>query len=138
MADIQLTGVYSQIQRRFGVAGAGLTRFEEDFISAANSSIARINADADLETRIPPIGSTGDTVALDDAYVHVLLASITFEMCGLGQRPAKGDEANIDRLEARLPGLIDSIRSDIMNRAQDADVDDEESRVGLGALNASE
>lgn len=134
MANINLAGVYLQMQRRFTVEGAGLGRFEEDFIAGVNSATRIINRRADLAVRIDMVDGPDKTIALDDAYLDVLMDITAVYMARLGQRPAHGDEANMIKTEADVPDLINSIRQDLINRAQEADADDTVSRVGLGAL----
>ena len=134
MANIELTGVYRQMQRRFSVEGAGLTRFEEDFIASVNMATRRINKDADLETRIDMVTATTDTVGLDDAYLDVLFEVAAVYMAKMGQRPARGDEEDMVKSENDIPMMINSIRRDILNRAQAADTDDTAMLVGLGGL----
>jgi len=134
MANIQLQGVYQALQRRFSVEGAGLDRFESDFLDSVNYATRDINRRCDLSTRIDMIASITDTVALSDEYLDVLARVVAVNMMDFGQRPSAGEEAGMEADKQSLPVLIDSIRSDILNQAIAADTDDESDYVALGGL----
>ena len=133
MANIQLAGVYRLMQSRFNTEGTGSTRFEDDFINATNLATRRINRDATLATRIELIANTDDEVALSDEYLDVLCEIIAFFLIGLGQRPARGDEAVIPK-ESEITLKAYAIGRDIRQQAQEADTDDESDFTALGAL----
>ena len=135
MADISLQTLYEQKSREFNVQGAGLTRFESDFLNATNRAINRINRDADLEDEISAVSGIEDTVTgLDEEYEDVLSDGISLYLCFAGQRPAKGAETQVGLLEARFVEGISSIFYKIINDVQNEDSDDETSIIGLGAL----
>lgn len=133
MADIQLSSVYRYIKSRFNTEGAGLTRFEEDFLDSVNLATRRINREADLETRISMVSDPNEELDLSDEYLDVLCQCISYYLTDMGQRPARGDEARIPT-EADITRLINGIRRDIQAQAQEADTDDTSDFVALGGL----
>lgn len=136
MADIVLRGVYEQKSREFKTQGAGLINFENDFLTATNRAINRINRDANLETEISAISGIEDTVTgLDEKYEDVLSDGISLYLLFAGQRPAKGAENQVGQLEARFVEGISSIFIKIINDLSDADEDDDTtSIIGAGIL----
>jgi len=133
MADISINGLYKAMQNQF--KAGGVTRFDTDFVTCVNRGIARINRQADLETRIPSINDTTGTISLDETYEDVLADLTSLNLMKAGQRPSKGMEDFVSLYAAGLDDRIDDIRQDILNQAVDADTDDETDFVGLGALN---
>ena len=71
MANIRLTGLYDQKQREFSTQGAGLERFEKDFIDSVNYACKRISLEADLESAIAEIDNTEATLGLDLSLIHI-------------------------------------------------------------------
>ena len=136
MANISLAGFIGQKRRAFRTVGIDLVRFESDVIDAINRACRRINRDADLETRITYVNQGDTTIALDEDYEDVLSDAVDINLIDMGSRPAKGFEVPYTEAKRALPEQIDSIRSDILNRAVEADTDDETSFVGVGAQNA--
>lgn len=135
MADIQLAGIYDSKKDEFGTMGAGISRFQTDFIDATNRSINRINRKADLSSRISRISKTEDSVTLDEKYEDVLSDGITLYLIHAGRRPAKNAETLVNIVQSRFLDGIDEIRQDIMNLASTSDTsDDTTDLVGLGAL----
>ena len=136
MADIELSGLFQQKQREFKLEGAGLTRFTNDFIDAVNRSTKRINREANLETPISTIADTDDTVTgLDDKYEDVLSHLVSLNLLNIGQRPAKGGELEIPKMESEASDLISGIYFDLLNDQMAADADDESTDIiGLGHL----
>ena len=134
MADIILTLLFEQKKREFRTQGQGSDRFRADFLEAVNRSGRRINVDADLATRITQVNSVEGTVALDEAYEHVLSNLVTINLIHMGQKPSPGTDIDYQQLVRQLPEQIDSIRQDKINVAQEADTDDETDFIGLGAL----
>ena len=136
MADIQLSGFFQQKQREFKLEGAGLTRFTSDFIDAVNRSTKRINREANLETPISAVANTDDPVTgLDEKYEDVLSHLVSLNLLQIGQRPAKGGELEIPKMESDASVLIAGIYFDLINEDQDADTDDDTTDIiGLGHL----
>lgn len=132
MADIELKGLYDQKAREFATQGMGGTRFASDFVDAVNRAIRRINRDANLETPIDTIANTEGTIGLDDAYEDVLSALVTVNLIDCGHRIANDKVRDYDRLKAEIPGLIDSIRRDLLNAENDEDSDD--GVIGIGVV----
>ena len=135
MADIDLGALKTQKEREFGTRGAGLTRFDEDFIDAANRAIRRINRDADLDTEISEISTSEGTMDLDSAYEDVVSDGISFYMMLMGRRPAKNAEPLIKSTEDRFIAGIWGIASDLRNELSVSDTDDDTyDIIGLGKL----
>lgn len=135
MANIVLSGLYSQFQREFNTVGQDSTRFKQDFIDAVNYSTQMMNVLADLETRISSASNTDDTIALDQKYTYVLQIGIRLQLMQMGRRPPKDSNAMVGSLEDRFRNAISMMATDLINARQDADPDDEsDSIVGLGYL----
>lgn len=136
MADIALRALYDQKAREFGTQGAGLARFDADFIDATNRAINRINRGADLSTRITRVDDLNDEVTgLDEDYEDVLSDGISLNLMLMGRRPPKGAEAIIQVLESRFSGGIAEIFFENINDQQNADTDDDTYDIfGLGKL----
>jgi len=134
MANIRLTGVFSQKSREFSTQGSGLERFEQDFVDAVNYACKRISLEANLETAISEVTSIQDTLGLDDAYTHILSDGITLYLMDFGQRPAKGAEANRTAIENRFVQGISLIYQAVKNSAQEGDGYEDTDVIGLGAL----
>lgn len=132
MADISLKGLFDQKQREFAVQGAGGSRFASDFVDSVNRAIRRINRDANLETPITAVANTEGSIALDEAYEDVLSAIVTVNLIDCGHRIANDKVRDYDRLKSEIPGLIDSIRRDLLNADNDLDSDD--GVIGLGVV----
>ena len=130
MANIQIKGLYEQKKREFSCQGAGLQRFDSDFIDAVNRSIRAINRKADLATPVVTIATTEGTILLDAAYEDVLSALVTRRLMDCGQRPQKPDDYQYVRLLNEESDLIDSIRQSLLNAEQDSDTD--AGVIGLG------
>ena len=114
MANIQGDALYDQKEREFKMEGAGSRRFQLDYLSALNRSIAKININADLATRIDQVTSRTDEIGLDLKYEYILSRSITRELALNGQSVRKGAEGLIPSDEEIL-NLIDEMRQDIEN-----------------------
>ena len=134
MADLNLEPLFNQKKREFNTMGAGSTRFEDDFLVCTNRAINVINRRADLETPIARINVKEDDVNLDYKYEDVLSDGISMFMVSAGQRPAKGFETILKDVSQRFSDGVDSIRYDIINKAQAADTDDESNFANLGGL----
>jgi len=133
MANISVNRLYSSMQTRFNTTG--VEGFPEKFTNALRQAVGRINVGADLESRITvPVANEG-TIALDETYEYVVINLLIIQLwiAGLGIRK-DDDGAFIAQLLRNAPEDIDMIRQDILNQARDADDDDEDSLVGLGAL----
>jgi hypothetical protein len=135
VANIPITGVFNYMKSRFNTDGNGSLRFEEDFINAVNMATRRINRDADLATRISMVADSGDEIELSDEYFDVVCELTAYYLQGMGQRPARGDEATLPK-EEDIKFMVNSIRRDITTRAIAADTNDESDFVGLGGLGA--
>ena len=135
MADINLTGVASQLARRFKQPGSGTVRFQQDLIDATNDALRRINRNADLETRVSSVTKMeGTLTGMDEAYTDVLVDLITVNLIEQGQRPLARMETEVARMKRTMDFRIDEIRWDILNQAQNDDTDNEVDFVGLGAV----
>lgn len=121
MANIQLTPLYEQKQREFNVQGAGLSRFEQDFIVATNRAINEMNRSADLSTRITRITETEDEVALDEKYEDVISIGISYHLHLMGQRASKGSESLIPIFKGDFLAGIQGMYYDLKNLAYTAD-----------------
>jgi len=130
MADLQTTNLYAQKQREFGTRGAGLARFDEDFIDAANRAIIQMNRWANLATAVSEIATTEATVTgLDDKYEDVLSDGLSFHLLKMGRRPPKDAEALVKQFHDDFADGVASMYSDLKNISQDAD--DENDSIGL-------
>ena len=138
MADISLSGVSQQLERRFKQQGNGLRRFAQDAVDAVNHGIRAINRGANLETRLSTVVSLdGTTVTgLHSDYTDILVDIATLNLIEQGQRPSKGYEQDVIRLRVSMEYRIDDIRTDILNQAIDADTDNESDFVALGGVGA--
>ena len=134
MANIDLTALEDQKKRQFATAGSGGDRFTKDFVDSVNESTSMISVRCDLETRIPKIQSPADIIQLSDEYLHVLSHLVTIGLIEKGQRPARGQEVEYESAKRQAPRLIDQIRWDIQNQAQEADTDDTSDFAALGGL----
>jgi len=135
MADIVLSGIYSQKQQQFAVQGASSSRFEADFIDATNRAIGEINVGADLATRAARVTSpTGTVTNLDVAYEFVLSEGITVHLILNGWKLNRRETMDFQKLKQSFEDGIDMIRQDIMNIAIAADTEDETDFAQLGAL----
>ena len=134
MANIDLRAFTDQKKREFSVAGQGSTRWEQDVVDAINAATRLINQRCDLSTRIVLIDSLEDSIGLSDEYINVLSHLVTVELIERGQRPARGQEGEYEVLKRQVPRVVDYVRSDILNQAQEADTDDESDYVALGGL----
>jgi len=132
MADIDLKELFQQKQREFGTEGSGITRFENDFVSAVNYATSRISRQADLETRIAKVTKPEGDVDLSDEYEDVLADLATLRLIQFGHRMRDKD---FDTREIRetMDRRIDSIRQSILNQAVESDTDNESDFIGLGA-----
>jgi len=133
MANILVRPLYEQKQREFGVAGASLTRFQDDFIAAVNRAVNEINRRADLETRLTRITSLEGSVALDEKYEDVLSTGVSLNLHLMGSRPSKGAEQLVPMLERRFIDGISDMYYDLFNLREDADSDDE--IIGIAGMN---
>lgn len=134
MSNINVLALYQQKQREFSCEGAGLVRFQNDFVSATNRAIRRINLDADLSSPIAEISDVNPSsvIGLDTAYEQIVSDIITVELIKMGQRPQRKEfELTYKNLVESLPEQIDMIRSKILNEEQDADTDEETTYVGM-------
>jgi hypothetical protein len=134
MANILLTGMFDQKKREFADAGNSTGRFERDFVDAVNYACGRITLEADLETEMPEITSPQDTVSLDAMFRQVLSDGVSLYLLEMGRRPAKGNETQPARLEARFTQGISMVYMKTKNDLQNGDDDDENDIIGLGAL----
>lgn len=132
MADINLGGLYSQIEREFGAPGN--LRLQQDFPDAVNRALRRINRQAGLATRATYTTGTEGEVGLDEDYEDVLHDLVVLQLIRMGQRPRPGGEVDYALLERQMDERIDDIRQDILNQAIEDDTDDETDFIGLGAL----
>jgi len=136
MANINLRALHEQKGNEFATRGAGLLRFDEDFLTATNRAINRINREADLATRISRVTSiSGVFVDLDADYEDVLSDGITLYLLHLGRRPAKNAEPLVKQVEERFSFGISMIQTDKRNDQHDADSDDDTTDIAqLGTL----
>ena len=137
MANINVQTLYEQKQREFKVRGAGLTRFRNDFIAAANRTAQRINVLANLSSQIAYITNTeaSTTLSIDEKYESVVSDGVSLFLLNMGQRPASGQDVNLKTLEQEFKDGIGSIEYNIRNTASLADTDDDTTGIiGLGAI----
>jgi hypothetical protein len=136
MANINVTTVYEQLGRTF--RNPGVTRFEQDFISAFNMTTRIINRRADLETAIDMIDGTSGTIGLDDVHYDVLVNGLMFNLAHLGHRPEKGMENAVAESEERFHKGIESLWFYVVNQKQHENGDDDATNdiIGLGKLGA--
>lgn len=136
MADINLLGLYDEMQRMFGVQGAGLQRFEDDFVSSVNNVVRRINTELEPATAVVEVASKEDDVGnLDDKWTHVLRDGVAMYLVEMGRRVAKGMEARVRDIDDRFQEGLNLYWYNYLRTLQTADTDDETSDiVGLGHL----
>lgn len=137
MADVVIAGIYEQKKREFGTRGAGLARFDEDFVDAANYAIREINAELDLSSQISTISATSGTVSgMDVKFTHVLSEGISKYLMRMGRRPADGAKELYKSFEDAFNSgkfiLWGSTYNEDMNEDDDAGTD-ENTIIGLGA-----
>jgi len=131
MANIDLDGVYRQMQREFATQGTADDRFELDFINAVNDSIARINVGADLTSKISMVENTEEVLAsLDNNHRPMLTEGVRMALALAGRRPAKQAERFLIGSDARFTNLIMAYYADLKNNIDS----DDEDEICLGSL----
>jgi hypothetical protein len=135
MANIAIERLYARAKDTCNTQGGGAGRFDRQFVDSVNDAAARINRQADLETRITRISSTTGTLALSDEYEDVVFILMVQGLRFAGQRVRKEMIPWIEKQMQEIDDKIDDIRQDILNQAVEDDTDDETDFVGLGALN---
>jgi hypothetical protein len=136
MANIDLKGLYDQMARQFGTQGAGLDRFESDFVDAVNYAISRLNRSADTSSSIAQISSKEESVVLDkERYLDGFAALVATNLIYMGRRPAKGAEKLVRQWESKSQDFMWLYFASLINDRQEDDEDD--SIIGLGSLTSS-